>query len=232
MPGQEQVKGERRPSCLDPNERPGRKENRIAENSGFSGRRYGGVRPYHLPGYVRTTCPYRTINIMDEFCQISREFNGHCAMSFFRKSSSGGVDGSSSQHDPRKKARKIKEVLETDFDEEYNRLSGRKVLPTKWVDSGFLTSNVLDSDYTMMVRNAGMEVFSALNCGTYKRAKLEFLATFHDDLASCHPWATYHFEFLLNNTPHCLTFGEFCGCFGFSTTGDEGAPRQCPPIGA
>ncbi|KAK1694165.1 hypothetical protein QYE76_010862 [Lolium multiflorum] len=135
-------------------------------------------------GYVRTTCPYRTINIMDEFCQISREFNGHCAMSFFRKSSSGGVDGSSSQHDPRKKARKGKEVLETDFDEEYNRLYGRKVLPTKWVNSGFLTSNGLASDFTMMVRNAVMEVFSALNYDTYKRSTLEFLATFHDDLAT------------------------------------------------
>jgi hypothetical protein len=25
---------------------------------------------------------------------------------------------------------------------------------------------------------------------------------------------------LLNNTPECLTFEEFCGCFGFSTTGE------------
>jgi hypothetical protein len=25
---------------------------------------------------------------------------------------------------------------------------------------------------------------------------------------------------LLNNTPQCLTFEEFCGCFGFSTTGE------------
>jgi hypothetical protein len=66
-------------------------------------------------------------------------------MSFFWKSSSGGADGSSSQHDPWKKARKGKEVLETNFDKEYNQMSGRKVLPTKWVDGGFLTSNGLDS---------------------------------------------------------------------------------------
>jgi hypothetical protein len=104
-------------------------------------------------------------------------------MSFSRKSSSGGADGSSSQHDPRKKARKGKEVLETDFDKEYNQLSSRKVLPIKWVDGGFLTSYGPDIDFTTMVRNAGMEVFSALNYDTYKRATLEFLATFHDDLA-------------------------------------------------
>jgi hypothetical protein len=62
-------------------------------------------------------------------------------------------------------------------------LSARKVLPTKWVDEGFLTSNDLDSDFTALVRNAGLEVFSALNCDTYKHATPEFLATFHDDLA-------------------------------------------------
>jgi hypothetical protein len=105
-------------------------------------------------------------------------------MSFFQKGSSGGADGSRSQHDPRKKAQKGKEVLETDFDKEYNRLSRRNVLPTKWVNEGFLTSNGLDSDFTAMVRNADMEVFSALNCGKYKRATLEFLATFHADLTS------------------------------------------------
>jgi hypothetical protein len=52
-------------------------------------------------------------------------------MRFFRKSSSGEADGSSSHHDSRKKARKGKEVLETDFNKEYKRLSVRKVLPTK-----------------------------------------------------------------------------------------------------
>ncbi|KAK1694807.1 hypothetical protein QYE76_011504 [Lolium multiflorum] len=49
-------------------------------------------------------------------------------MSFFRKSSSGGADSSSSHHDSGKKAQKGKEVLETNFNKEYNRLSGRKVL--------------------------------------------------------------------------------------------------------
>ena len=139
-------------------------------------------------------------------------------MSFFWKSSSGGADGSSSHHDSRKKAQKGKEVLDTDFSKEYNRLSAHKVLPTKWVDEGFLTSHGLDSDFTTMVRNAGMEVFSALNRDTYKRATLEFLATFHDNLATLGRRTTVSFS--LNNTPHCLTFEEFCGCFGFSTTGE------------
>ncbi|KAM0892536.1 hypothetical protein ACQ4PT_025688 [Festuca glaucescens] len=98
------------------------------------------------------------------------------------------------------------------------RLSGRKVLQTKWVDAGFLNSNGLDSDFTTLVRNAGMEVFSALNYDTYKRATLEFLATFHDDLATLGRRTTVSFS--LNNTPHCLTFEEFCGCFRFSTTGE------------
>ncbi|KAK1692674.1 hypothetical protein QYE76_009371 [Lolium multiflorum] len=98
-------------------------------------------------------------------------------MSFFRKSSSGGADGSSSHHNSRNKARKGKEVLETDFEKEYNRLSQSQCT------RGFITSNGLDSDFTTLVRNAGMEVFSALNRDTYKRATLKFLATFHDDLA-------------------------------------------------
>jgi hypothetical protein len=123
-----------------------------------------------------------------------------------------------SQNDPWKKARKGKEVLETDFDKEYNRMSGRRVLPMKWVDDGFLTINGLDSDFTTIVRNSRMEVFSALQCDTYKCATLEFLATFHVDLATLGRRTTVIFS--LNNTPHCLTFEEFCGCFGFATTGE------------
>jgi hypothetical protein len=62
------------------------------------------------------------------------------------------------------------------------------------------------------------EVFLARQCDTYKRATLEFLATFHDDLAILGRRTTVSFS--LNNTLHCLTFDEFCGCFGFSTTGE------------
>jgi hypothetical protein len=109
-------------------------------------------------------------------------------------------------------------VLETDFDKEYNRLSARKVLPTKWVDEGFLTNNSLDSDFTMLVRNSGMEVFSALNCDMYKCATLEFLVTFDDDLTILGRNTTVSFS--LNSVLHRLTFEEFCGCFGFSTTGE------------
>jgi hypothetical protein len=139
-------------------------------------------------------------------------------MNFFRRGSSGGADGSSIQNDPRKKPRKGKEVLVTDFDKEYNRPLGRRVPPTKWVDGGFLPSNGLDSDFSTMVRNAGMEVFSALQCHTYKRATLKFLATFHEDLSTLGRHTIVSFS--LNNTPRCLTFEEFCGCFGFTTTGE------------
>jgi hypothetical protein len=69
-----------------------------------------------------------------------------------------------------------------------------------------------------MVRNAGMEVFSALQCHTYKRATLKFLATFHEDLSTLGRHTIVSFS--LNNTPRCLTFEEFCGCFGFTTTGE------------
>jgi hypothetical protein len=130
----------------------------------------------------------------------------------FRKSSSNGAGGSSSHHD----SRKDKEVLETDFNKEYKRMSARKVLLTKWVDEGFLTDQGLNNDFTTLVRNAGMEVFSSLNCDTYKRATFEFLATFHDDLAILGRDTTVSFS--LNSTLYCLTFEEFCGCFGFSTT--------------
>ncbi|KAK1621350.1 hypothetical protein QYE76_026867 [Lolium multiflorum] len=129
----------------------------------------------------------------------------------FRKSSGGGVDGSRSHHDPQKKARKGKEVLDIDFSKDYSWLSARKVLPTKWVDEGFLTSNNLDSDFTMLV-------FSTLNCDTYKHATLEFLATFNDELAMLGRNTIVRFP--LNSVPHYLTLKEFCGCFGFSTTGD------------
>ncbi|KAK1678226.1 hypothetical protein QYE76_039074 [Lolium multiflorum] len=87
---------------------------------------------------------------------------------------------SSSHRDLRKKARKGKEVLETDFSKEYNRLSARKVLPAKWVDEGFLTAHGLSSDFTTLVGNAGMDIFSSLNCDMYKRATLEFLSTSHE----------------------------------------------------
>ncbi|KAK1698937.1 hypothetical protein QYE76_015634 [Lolium multiflorum] len=70
----------------------------------------------------------------------------------------------------------------------------------------------------MRVMNAGMEVFSSLNSDTYKHATLEFLATFHDDLATLGRDTTVSFS--LNSTPHCLTFEKFCDCFGFSTTGE------------
>jgi hypothetical protein len=63
-----------------------------------------------------------------------------------------------------------------------------------------------------------MEVFSALNCDTYKHATLEFLTTFRDDLAILGRNTIVSFS--LNNTPHCLTFEEFCSCLGLSTTGE------------
>jgi hypothetical protein len=136
----------------------------------------------------------------------------------FRKSPSSGAGGSSSHHDSRKKPRKDKEVLETNFNKEYKRMSARKVLPTKWVDEDFLTAQGFSSDFATLVMNAGMEVFSSLNCDTYKRATLEFLVTFHDDLDILGRDTTVSFS--LNGTPDCLTFEQFCGCFGFSTTGE------------
>jgi hypothetical protein len=92
------------------------------------------------------------------------------------------------------------------------------VLPTKWVDSEFLSHQSLSGDFDMLVRNAGMEVFASLNQDTYKRATLEFLLTFHDDLALLGRQTTV--TIWLNNEPHVLTFDEFCGFFGFSTNGE------------
>lgn len=133
----------------------------------------------------------------------------------FRRGSGSGTGGLSSHPDSRKKL--WREVLETNFNKKYKRLSARKVLPTKWVDEEFLSAQGLSNDFTTLVRNAGMEVFSSLSCDTYKRATLEFLATFHDNLAilGCDTIVSFSF----NNTPHCLTFEEFFGCFGFSTGG-------------
>jgi hypothetical protein len=52
----------------------------------------------------------------------------------------------------------------------------------KWFDEEFLSGQGLSGDFTTLVRNAGLEIFSVLSCDTYKRATLEFLASFHDDL--------------------------------------------------
>jgi hypothetical protein len=79
----------------------------------------------------------------------------------FRKSSGSGIGGSSTHPDSRKQPRR--EVLETDFNKDYKRMSARKVLSTKWVDEEFITAQGLNSDFTTLVRNAGMEVFSSLN---------------------------------------------------------------------
>jgi hypothetical protein len=135
----------------------------------------------------------------------------------FRKSLTSGAGGSSSHPDSRKKPWREREGPEADFNKEYKRLSERKVLPTKWVDYEFLSRKGLSSDFTSLVSNASLEVFSSFNCDTYKCATLEFLATFHDDLAVLGRDTTVSFQ--LNNTPHVLTFEEFCGCFGFSTGG-------------
>ncbi|KAK1601559.1 hypothetical protein QYE76_027009 [Lolium multiflorum] len=70
----------------------------------------------------------------------------------------------------------------------------------------------------MLVGNASMEVFSSLNCDTYKHTTLEFLATFHSDFTVLGRDTTMSFS--LNGVPHCLTFAELCGCFGLSTTGE------------
>ncbi|KAK1698936.1 hypothetical protein QYE76_015633 [Lolium multiflorum] len=80
----------------------------------------------------------------------------------------------------------------------------------------------------MRVMNAGMEVFSSLNSDTYKHATLEFLATFHHDLATLGRDTTVSFS--LNSTPHCLTFEKFCDCFGFSTTGELEITEENPTI--
>jgi hypothetical protein len=107
---------------------------------------------------------------------------------------------------------------EADLNKEYTHLSERKVLLMKWVDYEFHSRQGLSSDFTSLVSNASLEVFSSLNCDTYKRATLEFLAAFHDDLAVLGRHTTVSIR--LNSVPHVLTFNEFCGCFGFST--DEG----------
>jgi hypothetical protein len=134
----------------------------------------------------------------------------------FRSGSASGTGGSRSQPDSRKKPRREREVLETDFNKEYKRLSAHKVPSAKWVDEDFLSCQGLISD-SMLVKNAGLEIFSSLSCDMYKCATLEFLSSFHDDLAVLGRDTTVSIR--LNDTMYVLTFEEFCGCFGFSTDG-------------
>jgi hypothetical protein len=88
----------------------------------------------------------------------------------------------------------------------------------KWAHPEFLAHHGLGDNFNLLVGNTSMTVFSALNCDTYKRATLEFLSTFHDDLALLGRQTTV--TIWLNNEPHVLTFDEFCGVFGFSTNGE------------
>jgi hypothetical protein len=88
----------------------------------------------------------------------------------------------------------------------------------KWAHPEFLAHHGLGDNFNLLVGNTSMTVFSALNCDTYKRATLEFLSTFHDDLALLGRNTTLSFR--LNNVVHVLTFEEFCNCFGFSTEGE------------
>jgi hypothetical protein len=125
----------------------------------------------------------------------------------------GGASGSSSHPNSRKKPRRERDSLQGDLDKEYKRLAKRKVLPTKLADPEFLSRQGLRSDFDLLVGNAGMEVFAALNEDTYKRATLEFLSTFHDDLAVLGRNTIVSFR--LNHELHVLTFEEFCGCFWF-----------------
>jgi hypothetical protein len=69
-----------------------------------------------------------------------------------------------------------------------------------------------------------MTFFAALNTNTYKRATLEFLSTFHNDLVLLGRNTTVSFQ--LNNVLHVLTFEEFCACFGFSTEGDHDTAEE------
>jgi hypothetical protein len=100
----------------------------------------------------------------------------------FRKNSTSGVSGSSSHPDSHKKPHRERGGLKSNLAKDYKRLVERKVLRTKWVDSVFLSRQGLNNDFYLLVRNTGMKVFAYLNQETYKRATLEFLSTFRDDL--------------------------------------------------
>ena len=131
-----------------------------------------------------------------------------------------GTGGSSTNPDQRerKKSRREADELCSSYDKEYARVSQRKVLPTKWACSEFLSHQGLQTDFDLLLHNAGMTVFGVLNCDTYKRATHEFLASFYDDLALRGRDCTVSFR--LNGIPHTITFEDFCGCFGFSTEGE------------
>ncbi|KAK1609124.1 hypothetical protein QYE76_032797 [Lolium multiflorum] len=103
----------------------------------------------------------------------------------FSSNRATSASGSSSHPDScsGKKQRRDAGNLQGDFDKEYKCMSRRNVLPMKCSDPDFLARQGLQDDFDLLVGNTGMTVFAALNSDTYKRATLEFLSTFHDDLA-------------------------------------------------
>ena len=100
----------------------------------------------------------------------------------------------------------------------YDRVSNRKVLPTKWVDCQFLSHQGLLEDFEQMTVQAAMVDFSYLSVDTYNLSTFDFLSSFHDDLETKERNCTI--SFVLNGQLHNLAFYEFCDSFGFSHEGE------------
>jgi hypothetical protein len=122
----------------------------------------------------------------------------------FHRSSTSGAAGSSSHPDSWKKPQREREVPEGDFKKEYKRLYDHKVIPTKWVDDEFLSRKGLNIDFTSLVGNVGLEVFSLLIYDTYKSATLKFLVSFHDELTILGRETAVSFR--LNGASHVFNF--------------------------
>ena len=81
-----------------------------------------------------------------------------------------------------KRARGEGSGLHAQVNEDFARVSARRVLPTRWADDAFLSSSGLRADFDLMCANAGISVLAYVERDSFDSLTWEFLSTFHDDL--------------------------------------------------
>ena len=97
------------------------------------------------------------------------------------------------------------EGLRTAVDKNYERVSSRKMVPTRWKSEPFLREQGLFDDFVWM------------HYLTYRDITNEFLAGFKDTLEDSR--IPPRCSFTLGGVPRSMTLTKWCDCFGFENRG-------------